>query len=142
MPPGCLPQPRLAVCETGHVSLSQPFRCPFFRAFRLGLPRLRRLLAIQGTPVKRVRLAEALRSSGLDELTVAQNYVVVVEKLRDGSRGYGRHAENAGGRAEGVQPHPGAAEVGWRGERGACRGEPVSQRSAAGAGFAERCDAA
>ncbi len=41
--------------------------------------------AIQGTPVKRVRLAEALRSSGLDELTVAQNYVVVVEKLRDGS---------------------------------------------------------
>jgi hypothetical protein len=42
---------------------------------------------IQGTPVKRVRLAEALRSSGLDELTVAQNYVVVVEKLRDGSGG-------------------------------------------------------
>jgi hypothetical protein len=39
--------------------------------------------AIQLTPVKRVRLAEALRSSGLDELTVAQNYVVVVEKLRD-----------------------------------------------------------
>jgi hypothetical protein len=31
--------------------------------------------AIQGTPVKKVRLAEALRSSGLDELTVAQNYV-------------------------------------------------------------------
>jgi hypothetical protein len=28
-----------------------------------------------------------LRSSGLDELTVAQNYVVVVEKLRDGSGG-------------------------------------------------------
>jgi hypothetical protein len=43
--------------------------------------------AIPGTPVKRVRLAEALRSSGLDELTVAQNYVVVVEKLRDGSGG-------------------------------------------------------
>jgi len=42
--------------------------------------------AVPGTPVKRVRLAEALRSSGLDELTVAQNYVVV-EKLRDGSGG-------------------------------------------------------
>jgi len=42
--------------------------------------------AIPGRPVKRVRLAEALRSSGLDELTVAQNYVVV-EKLRDGSGG-------------------------------------------------------
>ncbi len=34
-----------------------------------------------------MRLAEALRSSGLDELTVAQNYVVVVEKLRDESGG-------------------------------------------------------
>jgi len=43
--------------------------------------------AIQGTPVKKVRLAEALRSSGLDELTVAQNYVVVVEKLRGGAAG-------------------------------------------------------
>jgi hypothetical protein len=34
---------------------------------------------------KRVRLAEALRREGLDERAVAESYVIVVEKLRNGN---------------------------------------------------------
>jgi len=34
---------------------------------------------------KRVRLAEALRCEGLDERAVAESYVIVVEKLRNGN---------------------------------------------------------
>ena len=35
---------------------------------------------------KRVRLAEAMRLEGLDERAVAETYVVVVEKLRNGTK--------------------------------------------------------
>jgi hypothetical protein len=84
LPPGCLPKASPGGLRNGPRVALPTVPLPVFRGVPAGtVAASPAATAIQGTPVKRVRLAEALRSSGLDELTVAQNYVVVVEKLRD-----------------------------------------------------------
>jgi hypothetical protein len=47
----------------------------------------RKLSPIRRTQRQRMRLGDAFRREGLDERTVAQTWVVVVERLRNGSGG-------------------------------------------------------